>query len=97
MPAANQIVVRWICGHQHPLRVPADALSAHVQLVCTKGDEAAIPWERLVPTQPGLSLTNLSAPRLWTRPETTRSPDEAMIDPVRMNTLVIPPKRIYNF
>src|SRR5664279_5007995 len=39
----------------------------------------------LLPKQPALSLTKLSEPNLWTRPQTTRSP-EAMTDPVRMKT-----------
>src|SRR5664279_3856918 len=39
----------------------------------------------LLRKQPALSLTKLSEPSLWTRPQTTRSP-EVMMDPVRMKT-----------
>src|SRR3954471_22894707 len=40
----------------------------------------------LVPKHPALSLTKLSAPNLWMRPEYTRSPVLAMMLPVRMKT-----------
>src|SRR5664279_3032165 len=39
----------------------------------------------LLRKQPALSLTKLSEPSLWTRPQTTRSP-KVMMDPVRMKT-----------
>jgi hypothetical protein len=39
-----------------------------------------------LPKQPALSLTKSSEPNIWIRPETTRSPEEAMTDPVRMKT-----------
>src|SRR4051812_4347904 len=40
----------------------------------------------LVPKQPALSLTKLSAPNLWMRPEYTRSPVLVMMLPVWMKT-----------
>jgi hypothetical protein len=36
------------------------------------------------PRQPALSLMKLSEPSLWTRPETTRTPEAAITDPVRI-------------
>ena len=39
----------------------------------------------LSPKHPALSLMKFSAPKLWTKPQTTRSP-EARMEPVRMNT-----------
>jgi hypothetical protein len=38
------------------------------------------------PRQLALSEMKLSEPSLWTRPETTRTPDAAIIDLNRMNT-----------
>jgi hypothetical protein len=34
------------------------------------------------PRHPALSEMKLSEPSLWTRPETTRTPDDAITDPV---------------
>jgi hypothetical protein len=84
-PAASRVVRRWICSHQHPLGVQAHSLSDDVDLVGFEDDEAIVPRERFIPEAASV-ISDKSKPSLWTRPKTTRSPEEAMMDPGRMKT-----------
>jgi hypothetical protein len=52
--------------------------------VGTERDKPAVPREGPATETP--SVVELSDPSLWTRPKTTRSPDEAITDLVRMKT-----------
>jgi hypothetical protein len=83
-PSVSQQMRRRIRRHQHLL--PANTLSPHVHLVGTENMIRPSLGNGRPSRHPALSLKKLSEPSLWTRPETTRTPDAATTDPVQINT-----------